>query len=184
MCGISGLFDTRGKQDYSRDLISRINDIQLHRGPDEAGIHLEPGLALGHRRLSIIDLATGQQPLVNEDGSVCVVFNGEIYNFVELKKELESLGYAFKTESDTEVILAAYDKWGEDFQFKLNGMWALAIWDGHERKMFVSRDRFGVKPMIYLFDGKRFAFASEMKAFLALDGFRAEYNPAVLANSL
>ncbi|MBA4152514.1 MAG: asparagine synthetase B, partial [Acinetobacter sp.] len=112
MCGISGLFDTRGKQDYSRDLISRINDIQLHRGPDEAGIHLEPGLALGHRRLSIIDLATGQQPLFNEDGSVCVVFNGEIYNFQQLVPELEALGHHFHTRSDTEVIVHAWESWG------------------------------------------------------------------------
>ncbi|MCE7859442.1 MAG: asparagine synthase (glutamine-hydrolyzing), partial [Chloroflexi bacterium CFX2] len=136
------------------------------------------------RRLAIIDLNTGDQPMSYMDGRYWIVFNGEIYNFVELRAELESLDYQFKTESDTEVVLAAYGKWGEDFQFKLNGMWACAIWDSRERNLFLSRDRFGVKPMIYFFDGKRFAFASEMKAFLALDDFRAEYNPIVLANSL
>ena len=118
------------------------------------------------------------------DGRYWIVFNGEIYNFVELKKELEGLGYQFKTDSDTEVVLAGYDHWGEDCQFKFNGMWACALWDNREQKLFLSRDRFGVKPLMYYFDGKRFAFASEMKAFLALDGFRVEFFPAVLANSL
>lgn len=185
MCGIAGFWNLDGRPVNREELIRFTNQL-AHRGPDGWDIHIDESanLGFGHRRLAIIDLNTGDQPMSYMDGRYWIVFNGEIYNFVELKKELESLGYAFKTESDTEVILAAYDKWGEDFQFKLNGMWALAIWDGHERKMFVSRDRFGVKPMIYLFDGKRFAFASEMKAFLALDGFRAEYNPAVLANSL
>lgn len=185
MCGIAGFWNLDGRPVNREELIRFTNQL-AHRGPDGWDIHIDESanLGFGHRRLAIIDLNTGDQPMSYMDGRYWIVFNGEIYNFVELKKELESLGYAFKTESDTEVILAAYDKWGEDFQFKLNGMWALAIWDGHERKMFVSRDRFGVKPMIYLFDGKRFAFASEMKAFLALDGFRAEYNPTVLANSL
>lgn len=185
MCGIAGFWNLDGRP-VNRDELSRFTNQLAHRGPDGWDIHVEESanLGFGHRRLAIIDLNTGDQPMSYMDRRYWIVFNGEIYNFVELKKELESLGYVFKTESDTEVILAAYDKWGEDFQFKLNGMWALAIWDARERKMFVSRDRFGVKPMIYLFDGKRFAFASEMKAFLALDGFRAEYNPTVFANSL
>ncbi|MFM8423990.1 MAG: asparagine synthetase B, partial [Chloroflexota bacterium] len=167
MCGITGFWNIDGRP-VNRDELIRFTNQLAHRGPDGWDIHIEESanFGFGHRRLAIIDLNTGDQPMSYMDGRYWIVFNGEIYNFVELKKELESLGYAFKTDSDTEVILAAYDKWGEDFQFKLNGMWALAIWDGRERRMFVSRDRFGVKPMIYLFDGKRFAFASEMKDFL------------------
>jgi asparagine synthase (glutamine-hydrolysing) len=185
MCGITGFWNLDGRP-VNRDELIRFTNQLAHRGPDGWDIHVdEPAnLGFGHRRLAIIDLNTGDQPMDYADGRYWIVFNGEIYNFVELKNELESLGCRFKTESDTEVVLAAYDTWGEDFQFKLNGMWALAIWDSRERNLFISRDRFGVKPMIYFFDGKRFAFASEMKAFLALDGFRAEYNPNVLANSL
>lgn len=185
MCGISGFWNLDGRPVDREELIRFTNQI-AHRGPDGWDIHVEESanLGFGHRRLAIIDLNTGDQPMSYMDGRYWIVFNGEIYNFVELRAELESLGYQFKTESDTEIVLAAYDKWGEDFQFKLNGMWACAIWDSRERKLFVSRDRFGVKPMIYFFDGKRFAFASEMKAFLALDNFHAEYNPTVLANSL
>jgi asparagine synthase (glutamine-hydrolysing) len=112
MCGITGVFDTRGKRDVPRALIERMNETQHHRGPDEGGIHLEPGLGLGHRRLSIIDLSTGQQPLYNEDGSVCVVFNGEIYNYQELIPELQALGHVFHTRSDTEVIVHAWEAWG------------------------------------------------------------------------
>ncbi len=185
MCGITGFWNLDGRPVNREELIRFTNQL-AHRGPDGWDIHIEESanLGFGHRRLAIIDLNTGDQPMSYMDERYWIVFNGEIYNFVELRKELESLGYSFKTESDTEIVLAAYDKWGEDFQFKLNGMWACAIWDSRERKLFVSRDRFGVKPMIYLFDGKRFAFASEMKAFLALGNFRAEYNPTVFANSL
>ncbi len=185
MCGIAGVWNLDGKPVDREELIRFTNQL-AHRGPDGWNIHVDESanLGFGHRRLAIIDLNTGDQPMSYRNGRYWIVFNGEIYNFVELKKELESFDYQFQTDSDTEVILAAYDKWGEDCQFKFNGMWALAIWDARERKLFLSRDRFGVKPMIYLFDGKRFAFASEMKAFLALDGFRAEYNPTVLANSL
>lgn len=111
MCGISGLFDTQGLRSYDRALVSRINDIQAHRGPDEDDLHLEPGLALGHRRLSVIDLATGQQPQFNADASVGIVFNGEIYNFQELVPELKALGYVFRTRSDTEVIVHAWSAW-------------------------------------------------------------------------
>ncbi len=185
MCGITGFWNLDGRP-VDRDELTRFTNQLAHRGPDGWDIHVDESVALGfgHRRLAIIDLNTGDQPMSYLDGRYWIVFNGEIYNFVELRTELESFGYQFKTESDTEIVLVAYDKWGEDFQFKLNGMWASAIWDSRERTLFLSRDRFGVKPMIYFFDGKRFAFASEMKAFLALNNFRAEYNPTVLANSL
>lgn len=185
MCGITGFWNLDGRPVNREELIRFTNQL-AHRGPDgwDARVEDSAAVGFGHRRLAIIDLNTGDQPMSFADGRYWTVFNGEIYNFVELRKELEGLGYQFKTDSDTEVVLAAYDKWGEDCQFKLNGMWACAIWDRRERKLFLSRDRFGVKPLIYYFDGKRFAFASEMKAFLALDGFRAEFSPAVLANSL
>lgn len=178
MCGISGLFDTRGKQDYSRDLISRINDIQSHRGPDEAGIHLEPGLAMGHRRLSIIDLATGQQPLFNEDGSVCVVFNGEIYNFQQLVPELEALGHRFHTRSDTEVIVHAWESWGPACVDRFRGMFAFALWDRNTETLFLARDRMGVKPLHYaLLDDGTFIFGSELKVVTAHPAFRRQIDP-------
>eukprot|EP01136_Pigoraptor_vietnamica_P043979 Opistho-1_new@20154 len=129
MCGIAGLFDTRGKREFSRELMSRINDIQSHRGPDEADLHLEPGLALGHRRLSVIDLETGLQPQFNEDNTVAIVFNGEIYNYRELVPELKALGHQFKTRSDTEVIVHAWEAWGEACVQRLRGMFAFVIWD-------------------------------------------------------
>lgn len=185
MCGITGLWNLDGASLSSEELIRFTNQIS-HRGPDGWNIYIDKPAALGfgHRRLAIIDLNTGDQPMSFADNRYKIVFNGEIYNFIELRNELEVLGYQFKTDSDTEVVLAAYDKWGEECQFKLNGMWAMAIWDRDDRKLFISRDRFGVKPIIYFFNGKRFAFASEMKAFLTLDGFHAQYNPDVLANSL
>ena len=114
MCGITGIFDTRGRRDVDRATLVRMNESQHHRGPDEVGLHVEPGVGLGHRRLSIIDLATGQQPLYNADGSVCIVYNGEVYNYQDLIAELSALGYIFRTRSDTEAILHAWEAWGED----------------------------------------------------------------------
>ena len=142
-------------------------------------------LGLGHRRLAIIDTSDGgRQPMSFGDGRYWITFNGEIYNFLELKAELEHSGYQFKTDSDTEVILAGYHCWGEDCQLRFNGMWAFAIWDRDERKLFISRDRFGVKPLIYYFDQKHFAFASEMKAFLALEWFQPDFDPAMVTAAL
>jgi len=186
MCGIVGFWNF-DKRPVSLDELTRFRDMLAHRGPDGGGAHIDEAaaLGLGHRRLAIIDTtATGRQPMSFANERYWIVFNGEIYNFVELRKELESGGYRFVTDSDTEVILASYAKWGADCQFKFNGMWAFAIWDAQEQKIFLSRDRFGVKPLIYYFNGKRFAFASEMKAFLALDGFRVEFSPSVVSASL
>lgn len=168
MCGITGIFDTREASDIPRALLHRMNETQFHRGPDEGGLHLEPGVGLGHRRLSIIDLSTGQQPLCNEDGSVVVVFNGEIYNFQALVPELEALGHVFRTHSDTEVIVHAWEAWGEACVERFRGMFAFALWDRKTETLFVARDRFGVKPLYYAFlDDGEFIFGSELKSLMA-----------------
>jgi asparagine synthase (glutamine-hydrolysing) len=186
MCGIVGLWNLDG-QPVSLGMLECFTDSLAHRGPDGNGFYIdtEANLGLGHRRLAIIDTSdAGRQPMSFGDGRYWIVFNGEIYNFLELKTELEHHGYRFKTDSDTEIILASYDHWGEDCQLRFNGMWAFAIWDRAERRLFISRDRFGVKPLIYYYDEKRFAFASEMKAFLTLDWFPAEFDPAMVAAAL
>ena len=136
MCGITGIFDTRGKRDIDRAVLHRMNESQFHRGPDEGGLHVEPGVGLGHRRLSIIDLSTGQQPLYNEDQTVCVVFNGEIYNYQELIPELQALGHIFHTRSDTEVIVHAWESWGAACVDRFRGMFAFALWDRNRETLF------------------------------------------------
>jgi asparagine synthase (glutamine-hydrolysing) len=178
MCGIVGILDTVGRRDIARGLVERMNETQHHRGPDEGGVHLEPGLALGHRRLSIIDLSTGQQPLYNEDGSVCVVFNGEIYNYQSLIPELARLGHVFRTKSDTEVIVHAWEAWGPACVERFRGMFAFALWDRNRETLFLARDRLGVKPLYYalLGDGT-FLFGSELKSLLAHGGLARTLDP-------
>ena len=167
MCGIAGFFDLRGKRDFDRDLVERMNRVQFHRGPDEGGTHFEPGVALAHRRLSIIDLSTGQQPLFNEDGSVAVVFNGEIYNFQSLVPELEALGHVFHTRSDTEVIVHAWEAWGEACVERFRGMFAFALYDRQRETLFLARDRLGVKPLFYAeLDDGSLVFGSELKVLM------------------
>jgi asparagine synthase (glutamine-hydrolysing) len=168
MCGIAGIFDSRERRDIDRALLARMNDSQHHRGPDETGLHLEPGLGLAHKRLSIIDLSSGQQPLFNEDGTVVVTFNGEIYNFADLTVELKALGHVFRTHSDTEVIVHAWEQWGEDCVRRFRGMFAFAVWDRNRETLFLARDRLGKKPLHYtvLNDGQ-FIFGSELKVLLA-----------------
>jgi asparagine synthase (glutamine-hydrolysing) len=167
MCGIVGIFDMTGLRDVGSDVLARMNDSQLHRGPDDMGVHIEPGLGLGHRRLSIIDLATGQQPLFNEDGSVVVVYNGEIYNFVELTDSLKRLGHRFRTRSDTEVIVHAWEEWSEGCVDRLRGMFAFALWDKNSQTLFLARDRLGIKPLYYAhLPNQQLAFASELKGLL------------------
>ena len=178
MCGITGIFDTRGGSDISRAVLQRMNDSQLHRGPDEGSLHLEPGVGLGHRRLSIIDIATGQQPLFNEDGSVVVIFNGEIYNYQQLIPELQALGHVFHTKSDTEVIVHAWEAWGADCVKRFRGMFAFALWDRNQQTFFMARDRLGVKPMYYaLLDDGTLLFGSELKSILAHGGLRRDIDP-------
>ncbi|MCI0733302.1 MAG: amidotransferase 1, exosortase A system-associated [Methylococcaceae bacterium] len=181
MCGIAGIFDTREFRAIDRELLSRMNETQFHRGPDEGGIHTEAGLGFGHRRLSIIDLSSGQQPLFNEDRSVVVTFNGEIYNFRELSEELRSLGHRFATHSDTEAIVHAWEEWGEDCVLRFRGMFAFAIWDRNSRTLFLARDRLGIKPLYYaVLPNQQFLFASELKALLAHPGLPREIcHPAI-----
>ena len=178
MCGITGIFDTRGRSDISRSVLQRMNDSQLHRGPDEGSLHIEPGVGFGHRRLSIIDIATGQQPLFNEDGSVVVIFNGEIYNYQQLIPELQALGHVFHTKSDTEVIVHAWESWGADCVKRFRGMFAFALWDRNRETLFLARDRLGVKPMYYaLLDDGTLLFGSELKSILAHGGLRRDIDP-------
>ena len=167
MCGIAGMLDLKASRTPDRALLDRMTTKLAHRGPDGAGLHVEPGVGLGHRRLAIIDLEGGYQPLGNEDGSVLVTFNGEIYNFQGLARELAAAGHRFRTHSDTEVIVHAWEEWGEACVQRFNGMFAFALWDRNRRKLFLARDRFGVKPLFYavLPDGW-LAFGSELKALL------------------
>jgi asparagine synthase (glutamine-hydrolysing) len=136
MCGIAGIFDFRGRTEIDRALLRRMTDILHHRGPDGDGFHYAPGIGLGHRRLAIVDLATGDQPLYNEDGMVCVVYNGEIYNFQPLMAELAALGHTFRTRCDTEVIVHAWEEWGEACLERFNGMFAFALWDAARETLF------------------------------------------------
>lgn len=186
MCGIAGVWNRNGEP-VAQLSLQKFTDSLSHRGPDGNGFYIDhdANLGFGHRRLAIIDTTDGgRQPMSFANGRYWITYNGEIYNFLELKSELQGYGYQFQNNSDTEVILTAYHYWGEDCQSRLNGMWAFAIWDREERKLFLSRDRFGVKPLIYYFDEQRFAFASEMKAFLHLDWFQLEFSPLIVAAAL
>jgi len=178
MCGIAGIVDTRFKREPDRGLALRMNEAIAHRGPDGDGLHLEPGVALCHRRLAIIDLATGQQPLYNEDGSVVVVYNGEIYNYQALIPELQALGHSFHTRSDTEVIVHAWGAWGERCVDRFRGMFAFALWDRNRETLFLARDRLGVKPLHYaLLPDGHLLFASEIKSLLKHPGLDRAIDP-------
>jgi asparagine synthase (glutamine-hydrolysing) len=185
MCGIIGIWNFDGQKINSVEL-DRFTDSLRHRGPDGRGTHIDEkaSLGLGHRRLSILDLTdSGHQPMSYGDGKYWITYNGEIYNFLELRKELEGLGHRFRSESDTEIILSAYAQWGEACQFRFNGMWSFAIWDSEEKKLFLSRDRFGVKPLFYFFNGRNFLFASELKAFMALASpIRPDFDLGMIAH--
>jgi len=178
MCGIVGIFDTRGQRPIDPEMLKRMNETQHHRGPDEGDIYIEPGVGFGHRRLSVIDLASGLQPLGNEDGSVMVCYNGEIYNYRELMAELIELGHTFRTRCDTEVIVHAWEQWGEDCVQHFRGMFAFGLWDRNKQTMFLGRDRMGVKPLYYaLLPDGFFAFSSELKALRSLPGLPRGIDP-------
>jgi asparagine synthase (glutamine-hydrolysing) len=166
MCGIAGKFSLDGRQPIDPDLIQRMTDVIAHRGPDGEGLHVKGPIGLGHRRLSIIDLNTGSQPMCNEDGTVWIVFNGEIYNYISLRAELKALGHIFKSATDTEVIVHLYEELGEECVSRLQGMFAFAIWDENKQKLLLARDRVGIKPLYYTDTGTALLFASEVKSLL------------------
>jgi asparagine synthase (glutamine-hydrolysing) len=177
MCGIAGYLNFDG-QPASPVILKAMTDMLAHRGPDDEGHLVEGGLGLGHRRLSIIDLSpSGHQPMASRGGHLVVSFNGEIYNYRELRLELETHGYAFRSESDTEVLLAALEEWGEEALRRLNGMFAFVLYDRRNRSLLLARDRYGIKPLYYTIVGQTVLFASEIKAFLAHPGFKADMDP-------
>jgi len=175
MCGIAGFFHFDSDRIADQNLLKKMTDIISHRGPDGEGFYVERNIALGHRRLSIIDLSSGDQPMKSQNGNLILTFNGEIYNYIELKNELISLGHKFYTSSDTEVIIKAYEQWGYDCQKKFNGMWAFALWDKNKNELFLSRDRIGEKPLFYGIFENTFLFASEIKSIFSY-GFPKENN--------
>ena len=183
MCGIYGYLSLS-----QENLVTAYGDLAvdtlIHRGPDERGVWQGPGIFLGMRRLSIIDLAEGQQPIWNEDRSCCIVYNGELYNYLELRPQLIAAGHQFRTHSDTEVILHAYEEWGADCLQRFNGMFAFAIWDSRRNQLFLARDRIGIKPLYYYQDTDRLIFASEIKAILADPAVPRLLHPQGLANFL
>ena len=164
MCGISGIYHFDKEKTVDIKQLKRMTEILRHRGPDGEGIYVKQNIGLGHRRLSIIDLSTGDQPMFNEDKSIALVLNGEIYNYLELKSELSSFGHHFITSSDTEVVIKSYEQWGIECQNKFNGMWAFALWDARKQQLFISRDRIGEKPLNYSVHRNTFIFSSEIKS--------------------
>lgn len=178
MCGIVGIFVHQGIRPVDEAVLHKMNEALVHRGPDDGGVHIEPGVGLGHRRLSIIDMSGGHQPIYNEDKSVSVVFNGEIYNYQELKTELERAGHLFCTDSDTEVIVHGWEQWGEDCVHHFRGMFAFAIWDKKKETLFLARDRVGIKPLYYAFlPSGELIFGSELKALLVHPKILLEIDP-------
>src|SRR6266550_7683983 len=182
MCGIAGIVAGRGHGIEANRLADMIAMLD-HRGPDDCGMHLEPAAGLAHVRLSVIDVAGGAQPMSNEDGSLWITFNGEIFNYIELRAELSARGHRFKSLSDTEVILHLYEEDGAEAVRKLNGQWALGIWDARARRLFLSRDRMGVRPLFYTVCGTQLLFASEVKALFADPRVSRELDPRGLDNT-
>src|SRR5256712_7170778 len=179
MCGIAGFIDIQRSRDSADQLIDHMCKIIRHRGPDGQGVWTGDGIALGMRRLAVIDVASGQQPIFNEDQSILIVFNGEIYNYRELQKELQERGHHFRTNSDTETIVHAYEEYGDDCVNHLRGMFTFAIWDRNRQRLLAARDRFGKKPLNYYWDGQRLIFGSEIKSILEA-GIPREVNPIAL----
>lgn len=181
MCGLVGVFDLRDDAPIDQEMVKRMTDSLHHRGPDGDGYHFAPGIALGHRRLAIIDPAGGDQPIYNEDGTVAVVFNGCIYNFAELRRHLEGVGHIFKTNCDTEVIVHAWEEWGTDCVTHFRGMFAFAIWDANTESLFLARDRLGKKPLYYAeLPSGLIIFGSELKALLVNPTLSRELDPCAV----
>ena len=185
MCGIAGKLYIDPDRSAEREVLQRMGDVLAHRGPDDAGLYCAGPVGLVHRRLSIIDLSpAGHQPMANEDGTVWIVFNGEIYNFEALRPALTAQGHRFRSRTDTEVLLHLYEQHGTDCLRFLRGMFAFAIWDGPRRRLFLARDRLGKKPLCYQEDGRAFRFASEAKAVLQDPQVAARPNPSGVAQYL
>src|SRR3989454_1707384 len=184
MCGICGIVHSGEERRVQRDTLAQMNAQIVHRGPDDDGFFVEGNVGLAMRRLSIIDIRTGQQPISNEDESLWIVYNGEIYNHRDLRSKLEARGHRYRTKSDTETIVHLYEEYGRDCVQHLHGMFAFAIWDRRSRRLFIARDRLGIKPLYYFYDGKKFVFGSEIKAILAYPGIKPEFNQSTLAEYL
>ena len=183
MCGIYGVLHLDGTP-ASAEALRPMGCLTIHRGPDDQGQHVQGPMAMGMRRLSIIDVQGGHQPLTNEDATLWLVANGEIYNYRELRADLEARGHRFRTGSDCETLLHLYEEEGDGFVERLNGMFAFALWDARRGRLLVGRDRLGIKPLYLWNDGRRLAFASEAKAILALPGVDVELDRNALASYL
>src|SRR5262245_32715370 len=184
MCGIAGFVSVDGLDQDATSRAIRMRDVITHRGPDEAGLRVDAHAALAHRRLSIVDLSTGQQPTSNEDGSIWIVFNGEIYNHADVRRVLEARGHTYRTRCATETIVHAYEEWGDECVHRFRGMFAFAIWDTRKRRLFLVRDRLGIKPLYWARRGDTLLFASEIKAILASDLIEPQTNVDVLPEVL
>lgn len=182
MCGISGIYEFAQARTIERDVVHRMNESLRHRGPDDEGIFVGLGIGLGHRRLSIIDVAGGHQPICNEDGTIWVLLNGEIYNYPELFDELQARGHRLATRSDTEAIVHLYEEYGEQCFARLRGMFAIAIWDATKRRLLLARDRVGKKPLYYTANRDRLAFGSELKALLTIDDMPRAIDPLAVCD--
>ncbi len=184
MCGIAGIvkFDPRERVEEHR--LVRMRDALVHRGPDGQGSVIRGPVGLAHRRLAIVDVEGGHQPMSNEDGSVWIVYNGEIYNHAELRPELTAAGHSYRTRCDTETILHLYEETGADVVERLHGMFAFALWDESNRRLLLARDRLGIKPLYYVCTGNELLFASEIKALLAAGSIRPAFNERVLSEFL
>jgi asparagine synthase (glutamine-hydrolysing) len=184
MCGICGIFHVDPMQRAERATLAEMNQRIVHRGPDDDGFHVDGNVGLAMRRLSIIDIRTGHQPITNEEENVWIVYNGELYNHQELRQDLEARGHRYRTKSDTETIVHLYEEHGRECVKYLRGMFAFAIWDQRKRRLFIARDRLGIKPLYFRYDGKTFLFGSEIKAILSYPGVKPEFNRGTLAEYL
>jgi len=180
MCGIAGFLGVHETANEQKALLARMVAALHHRGPDEHGVYVDGATGFGHTRLSIIDISSGQQPMLSADGNVCVTFNGEIFNYIELREAMIQRGHRFRTDSDTEVLLKLYEEKGVDFITELNGDFAFAIWDKRHQRLVMARDRMGVRPIYYTQHRNGLYFASEVKALLAVPGMQAELDPFAL----
>src|SRR6267142_2108807 len=184
MCGIAGILEFARDSRANPALLREMCQIITHRGPDDDGFYTDGPAGIGMRRLSIVDLATGHQPISNADGSLWIVFNGEIYNHLTLREQLIARGHAYRTHSDTETIVHLYEEYGRNCVQHLRGMFAFAIWDAKQKSLFIARDRLGIKPLYYRLTPLNFIFGSEIKVLLAYPGFQPEFNRRALPEFL